>query len=100
MSGCRYPQYVFVSDNEISKSAGLSSRYTENALLGVQTDNYQLPLFTKDGKRVELLLNAATRCDASGAIVGVVGVGQDITAINESQAKLSQVANSNGNKSK
>ena len=51
----------------------------ENALLGVQTDNYQLPLFTKDSKRVELLLNAATRCDASGAIVGVMGVGQDIT---------------------
>jgi len=64
-----------------------------NALLGVQTDNYQLPLFTKDGKRVELLLNAATRCDASGAIVGVVGVGQDITAINKSQAELSRVAN-------
>ena len=48
----------------------------ENALLGMQTDNYQVPLFTKDGKRVELLLNAATRCDASGEIVGVVGVGQ------------------------
>merc|ERR1740117_1125786 len=65
----------------------------ENALMGVQADNYQLPLFTKDGKRVELLLNAATRCDASGAIVGVVGVGQDITAINKSQAELSRVAN-------
>ena len=64
-----------------------------NALLGVQTDNYQLPLFTKDGKRVELLLNAATRCDAAGAIVGVVGVGQDITAIKQSQAELARVAN-------
>ena len=65
----------------------------KNALLGVQTDNYQLPLFTKDNKRVELLLNAATRCDASGAIVGVVGVGQDITAINKSQAEMSRMAN-------
>ena len=64
-----------------------------NALLGVQTDNYQLPLFTKDGRRVEVLLNATTRCDANGAIVGVVGVGQDITAINQSQAELSRVAN-------
>ena len=64
-----------------------------NALLGVQTDNYQLPLFTKDGKRVELLLNAATRCDASGAIVGVVGVGQDITEIAKSQAEMSRIAN-------
>jgi PAS domain S-box-containing protein len=64
-----------------------------NALLGVQTDNYQLPLFTKDGRRVEVLLNATTRVDAAGAIVGVVGVGQDITAINQSQAELSRVAN-------
>ena len=37
----------------------------ENALLGVQTDNYQLPLFTKDKRRVELLLNATTRVDAT-----------------------------------
>ena len=65
----------------------------QNALRGVQTDNYQLPLFTKDRKRVELLLNAATRCDASGDIVGVVGVGQDITEIKQSQAELSRVAN-------
>ena len=59
----------------------------------MQTDNYQLPLFTKDRKRVELLLNAATRSDASGEIVGVVGVGQDITEINRTQAELSRVAN-------
>jgi PAS domain S-box-containing protein len=64
-----------------------------NALLGVQTDNYQLPLFTKDGKRVELLLNAATRRGPDDTIVGVVGVGQDITAINQSQAELTRVAN-------
>jgi len=65
----------------------------DNALLGVQTDNYQVPLYTKDAKRVELLLNATTRVDAQGSIVGVVGVGQDITAINQSQAELSRVAN-------
>ena len=65
----------------------------DNALLGVQTDNYQVPLYTKDAKRVELLLNATTRVNAQGSIVGVVGVGQDITAINQSQAELSRVAN-------
>ena len=31
---------------------------------------------TKDGRRVEVLLNAATRVDIDGKIVGVVGVGQ------------------------
>ena len=65
----------------------------DDALHGQQTDNYQLPLFTKDGDRVEVLLNATTRVDAAGTIVGVVGVGQDITAINQSQAELTRVAN-------
>ena len=53
----------------------------ENALAGRQTDNFEFPLFTKTGERVEVLLNATTRRDAAGAIVGVVGVGQDITAV-------------------
>ncbi|XP_071797508.1 alpha-(1,6)-fucosyltransferase-like [Asterias amurensis] len=39
-----YPQYLFISDNAISKSAGLSSRYTKNALLGVITDIHFLSL--------------------------------------------------------
>ena len=79
----------FISD-EFRKSV---KEVLDNALLGVQTDNYQVPLFTKDHDRVELLLNATTRVDVSGAIVGVVGVGQDITGINQSQAELSRVAN-------
>ena len=41
---CSYPQYVFISDNAISQSAGLASRYTENALLGVITDIHFLAL--------------------------------------------------------
>ena len=40
---------------------------------------FPFPLFKKNGERGEGLLNATTRRDASGAIVGVVGVGQDIT---------------------
>ncbi|XP_038075325.1 alpha-(1,6)-fucosyltransferase-like [Patiria miniata] len=39
-----YPQYIFISDNAISQSAGLASRYTENALLGVITDIHFLAL--------------------------------------------------------
>lgn len=33
-----YPDYVFISDNDISKSASVNSRYTEHALRGVITD--------------------------------------------------------------
>ncbi|XP_071509730.1 alpha-(1,6)-fucosyltransferase-like [Diadema antillarum] len=34
----KFPSYVFVSDNDISKSAGLSSRYSEDSLRGVIID--------------------------------------------------------------
>jgi C4-dicarboxylate-specific signal transduction histidine kinase len=40
-------------------------------------------LFTQFGDRVDVLLNSTTRRDASGQIVGVVGVGQDITELNK-----------------
>ncbi len=51
----------------------------DKALKGEETDNYEFPLYTKSGGRVDILLNSTTRRDASGKIVGVVGVGQDIT---------------------
>jgi PAS domain S-box-containing protein len=54
----------------------------EKALKGEETANYAFPLFTKSGDRVDVLLNSTTRRDASGQIVGVVGVGQDITELN------------------
>jgi len=60
----------------------------ENALEGEETANYQFPLFAKDGKRVVVLLNSSTRRDAEGEIVGVLGVGQDITDLNEYKEDL------------
>ena len=51
----------------------------DNALLGSEAANLEFPLFTKDQKRVDVLLNATTRRDVSGYVVGVIGVGQDIT---------------------
>jgi len=55
----------------------------DNALAGKVTSNFEFPLYTKDGKRVEVLLNAAPRRDAFGNVVGVLGVGQDITHLKE-----------------
>ena len=34
----RYPDYLFLSDNDVSKSAGLSKRYSDESLHGVITD--------------------------------------------------------------
>ena len=56
-----------------------------NALHGEETANYEFPLIAKGGEQlIEILLNATTRRDASGNIVGVVGIGQNIT---EARAK-------------
>uniref|UniRef100_A0A7S2CZD0 histidine kinase n=1 Tax=Florenciella parvula TaxID=236787 RepID=A0A7S2CZD0_9STRA len=52
----------------------------DRALQGVESANFEFPLITKNGARVEVLLNATSRRDAKGRVVGVVGIGQDITA--------------------
>ncbi|MFT5548500.1 MAG: PAS domain S-box-containing protein [Candidatus Azotimanducaceae bacterium] len=65
----------------------------ERALKGEETANYEFPLFTKSGNRVDVLLNSTTRRDASGRIVGVVGVGQDITELNKVLVEQASIAN-------
>jgi PAS domain S-box-containing protein len=66
------------------------SEVFNNALGGKETDNFEFPLYTKGGERVEVLLNATTRRDAAGKVVGVVGVGQDITERKQAELELSQ----------
>jgi PAS domain S-box-containing protein len=66
----------------------------DDALLGQETANYEFPLFTKNGKRVMVLLNSSTRRDINGEIIGVLGVGQDITELagyrNELELKVNE----------
>ena len=64
----------------------------DNALLGVQTDNFEFPLYTMDGAMVYVLLNASSRRHTDGSIVGVVGVGQDITSRKQVGDELAVVA--------
>ncbi|MFT6282137.1 MAG: PAS domain S-box-containing protein, partial [Salibacteraceae bacterium] len=64
----------------------------DNALIGKETANYEFPLFTKDGKRVMVLLNSSTRRDAAGDIVGVLGVGQDISEMDKLRTESESVA--------
>ena len=52
----------------------------DQALTGKETANFEFPLMTKAGIRLDVLLNATTRRDEQGNIIGVVGIGQDITA--------------------
>ncbi|WP_415375630.1 PAS domain S-box protein [Patiriisocius sp. Uisw_017] len=66
----------------------------DDALLGQETANYEFPLFTKNGQRVMVLLNSSTRRDINGKIIGVLGVGQDITELvgyrNELELKVNE----------
>ena len=63
-----------------------------NALRGENTANFEFPLYTKAGRPVEVLLNATPRIDSAGKLVGVVGVGQDITAKKQAEVELTRVA--------
>ena len=56
------------------------------ALKGEEASNYEVPLFTRSGERVMILLNATTRRNPQGKVVGVVGVGQDITELDEARS--------------
>ena len=60
------------------------------ALVGEDTVNYELPIYRESGERVEILLNAMARRDFEGSIIGVIGVGQDITAFREQGKRLLQ----------
>jgi PAS domain S-box-containing protein len=64
----------------------------QKALKGDETSNYELPLYTKDNNLVMVLLNATTRRNAKGYIVGVVGVGQDITELDGYRSEMKRVA--------
>ena len=62
------------------------------ALNGNETSNYEVPLFTKGGQRVIVLLNATTRRNPHGEVVGVVGVGQDITELDQSRSEMENIS--------
>jgi len=65
----------FITPNHRSRVQGVLYQ----ALSGDETANFEFPLMTKAGVRLEVLLNATSRRDEQGNVIGVVGIGQDIT---------------------
>jgi PAS domain S-box-containing protein len=49
------------------------------ALQGNETSNYEIEFISKSGEPRFMLVNATTRRDPESNVVGVVGVGQDVT---------------------
>ena len=64
----------------------------DRALAGDEASNYEFPLYTKAGQRIEVLLNSTTRRDAEGNVTGVVGVGQDITELAKTRREQQRIA--------
>lgn len=79
---------AFVTD-EYKQSV---TKVLNNALIGKETSNYEFSLYTNNKQHVMILLNATTRRDLEGNIIGVVGIGQDITELvafrNELETKI------------
>jgi PAS domain S-box-containing protein len=63
------------------------SEVLQKGLQGEETALFEFPLVTKSGDQVQIRLNSTTRRDNSGTIVGVVGVGQDITELKKIRAQ-------------
>ena len=63
----------------------------DQALEGKEAASFEFPLMFKAGIRLEVLLNATTRCDEQGNVVGVVGIGQDITGCLAQERKYSRL---------
>ena len=64
-----------------------------NALKGNETSNYELEFRTKSNEVRYLLVNATTRRNADGNIVGVVGVAQDVTETAKRDRAVTAMAN-------
>ena len=65
----------------------------DQTLQGHETANYPLTLTDKNGVDVVVLLNSTAQRDKSGAIVGVVGIGQDVTELTKIQQEQMSKAN-------
>ena len=59
-----------------------------NALLA----KLEFPLFTKDPRREEVLLNANTRRDVTGKVIGMIGVGHDAPEHKHAELEMTRVA--------
>jgi len=63
-----------------------------NALHGQETSNYELEFRTKTNEIRYLLVNATTRRDPDGEIIGVVGVAQDVTESSKNDRAVAAMA--------
>jgi PAS domain S-box-containing protein len=74
-----------------SKSRMMFSGIAAEAMSGEFVMNYELLLRSKEGKRLNFLVNVASRKNQNNEIVGVTVIGQDITELSAYRASLEQI---------
>jgi PAS domain S-box-containing protein len=66
------------------------SQAMQKVLQGDVITNYEIVIGAKDGRTVTLLINATPRTSASGEVVGILLIGQDITELTAYRQSLEQ----------
>ncbi len=82
MVGCLFTD--FVPSEEVAKYRGLFQRL----LIGMSISQYKTTQLTKDGRPVDLLLNAIALRDEEGSVVGLTGTASDITGLKRAETLL------------
>lgn len=80
-----------VDDFIASDHASSVAAVLDKALQGMGSENFEARLNTSDKKHVFVLLNATARMDAQNNIIGVWGVGQDVTDLISNRDRLEQM---------
>ncbi|MCI0751419.1 MAG: PAS domain-containing sensor histidine kinase [Flammeovirgaceae bacterium] len=80
----------FVNTLMDERRAGEFHKMMEMVLAGNPVENYELTIRTKRDRALTLLLSSTPRTSASGAVVGVSLVGQDVTELTEYRKSLEQ----------
>ncbi len=57
----------------------------DKVLEGEEIQQYLLQFYTKDIRLIEVRLNSTARRDASGKIIGMIGIGQEVTELNRTR---------------
>lgn len=65
----------------------------DKALQGIETSNFEIEFYNRERQEKHMLVNATTRRDENANIVGVLGVGQDVTEVTKHDREVAAMAN-------
>lgn len=64
----------------------------DDALRGTETSNFEFQMYTANGRRVDMLMNASTWRDDTGTLLGAIAICQDITERKQIEVEKARVA--------